>query len=104
MSRIAEAAMGDRPYHDLPGYKELTTSKAAAESVAGGSAAARARVFRIIARSPATADEVAAALGLSVLYVRPRVSELREAGQIVPSGDRRPNDSGRMAAVWRIKV
>ncbi len=46
-----------------------------------------------------TADECAAALGLPVLTVRPRCTELRAAGLLVGNGERRPNRSGRGAEV-----
>jgi predicted ArsR family transcriptional regulator len=50
-----------------------------------------------------TADEIADALGYSVLAIRPRVSELRNMGLIEPTGERRRNASGMSAAVVRIK-
>ena len=46
-----------------------------------------------------TADECAAAIGLGVLTVRPRCTELRAQGLLVASGERRPNRGGRTAAV-----
>ncbi|MEE8284226.1 MAG: hypothetical protein V3R63_04490, partial [Alphaproteobacteria bacterium] len=46
-----------------------------------------------------TADECAAAIGLGVLTVRPRCTELRARGLLVASGERRPNRGGRTAAV-----
>ena len=46
-----------------------------------------------------TPDEVAARLGLSVLTVRPRCSELMRRGRVVDSGTRRVNASGRKAKV-----
>lgn len=49
-----------------------------------------------------TADEVAERLHLSVLSVRPRVTELSALGKIRDSGERRPNASGRNAIVWRL--
>lgn len=47
-----------------------------------------------------TADEAAGRLKLSVLTVRPRVTELKRAGAIQPSGTRRVNHSGLYAAVY----
>lgn len=47
-----------------------------------------------------TADEVAEILGESVLATRPRLSELRKAGFIRATGERRVNASGLRAAVW----
>lgn len=48
----------------------------------------------------ATADEIAAALGESILAIRPRCSELKAKGVIYATGTRRKNASGMSAAVW----
>jgi len=48
-----------------------------------------------------TADEIANDLNLSVLSVRPRVSELKRTGKIKQTGARRKNESGMTATVWR---
>jgi len=63
----------------------------------------RALVLEVLAAAPAglTADEIAAKLDASVLAVRPRVSELFHAGQIVKTGERRTNESGLRAYVWK---
>lgn len=101
MSRV-----GELRYPDAPGYRRAGgTSEQAARAVAGSAAAKRARVLAEVARhgvAGATADEIARALGLSVLSVRPRVSELNRSGFIVASGSRRKNDSGLNASVWII--
>jgi len=49
-----------------------------------------------------TTDETAAGLGLSRLTVRPRFSELRARHQVVDTGARRLNDSGKRAIVWAV--
>jgi predicted ArsR family transcriptional regulator len=49
-----------------------------------------------------TADEVAHALGESVLSVRPRICELGRTGKVQDTGRRRQNRSGRNAAVWEL--
>jgi len=52
----------------------------------------------------ATADEIASEMGLSVLSIRPRVSELKRMGILLPTGQRRKNRGGNSAAVlkhWR---
>ena len=51
---------------------------------------------------PQTADEVAGKLGISILSVRPRFSELAASGRLVDTGERRSNSSGKMAKVWKI--
>jgi predicted ArsR family transcriptional regulator len=47
-----------------------------------------------------TADALAERLHLSILYVRPRVSELATQQRIVPSGERGRNASGKPAHKW----
>jgi predicted ArsR family transcriptional regulator len=63
----------------------------------------RRAIIKLLKRGPAlTADALAARLGLSILYVRPRVSELVRQARIVASGDRALNATGRMANKWRV--
>jgi predicted ArsR family transcriptional regulator len=90
-------------YPQSPGYRQTDTSKAAAESMKPSKAILRAAVLNLL--YPAlcvTADEAADILGIDKLSIRPRFSELREEGLIVDTGDRRRNDSGRKAIVWRL--
>lgn len=101
-------SLGDRPYTTAypgrPGAKAAGTSEEAARAVAGKAETLRVQVFDAILRagSPgATPDEVAAALGETVLAVRPRVTELHHAGKIQTTGERRANASGLKANVWR---
>jgi len=49
-----------------------------------------------------TADALADRLDLSILYVRPRVSELATKQRIVPSGERVPNATGCLAHKWKV--
>ena len=63
----------------------------------------RRKVLDLIALSrPMTADEVADRLDLSILYVRPRVSELVTRGDLVSSGQRGRNASGKQATKWMV--
>ena len=50
-------------------------------------------------KGPATADEVAYALGADILTIRPRVTELKKWGLLVTTGLRRTNDRGNKCAV-----
>src|SRR5215468_7391042 len=63
----------------------------------------RALVLEVLVPAPCglTADEIAAKLDECVLAVRPRVSELFDAGQIAKTGERRTNESGLRAYVWK---
>jgi predicted ArsR family transcriptional regulator len=99
MSRMSELI-----YPDAPGFKASGPSEDAANIVRGSAAKLRGLVLARIRECPggATADEIAAHLDLSVLSVRPRVSELNRNGEIEQTGARRRNASGMTATVWRI--
>ena len=63
----------------------------------------RRAIIDLLARGPAlTADMLAERLDLSILYVRPRVSELVTKERIVASGDIGLNASGKMAQKWTV--
>lgn len=89
-------------YPETPGFKTDGPSLVAALNVAEDAATLRAAVLDSLDKhGPATADECAARLNRSILSVRPRFSELRAAGKIGDSGERRRNSSGHTATVWR---
>lgn len=88
-------------YPQAAGFKGTDTSRQAAETIDAGTL--RAKVLQTIrAHGPMTADECADHLRLSILSIRPRLSELRNLGKLRDTGERRPNVSGRSAVVWRI--
>lgn len=91
------------PYPAKPGYKEPTTSKDAAEAIEPRVAGLRAMALGVITKRPSTPDEVATALGMSVLSIRPRITELKELDLIEKTGEHRANASGQKANVWRAK-
>ena len=92
------------PYHKKIGYQRAETRFNAAVRVAVNARNVRDRVAAVLAeRGPMTADEIAAVLGLSILTVRPRVTDLNKAGRIEDTGARRQTGSGNAAIVWRIK-
>lgn len=91
-------------YPEAPGHKEPTTSRQAALAIEQDAPRLRRQVLRCLrVFGPHTADEIAGILALSVLSVRPRVTECRALGYIEPTGQRRRNGSGRAAHVWRLK-
>lgn len=88
-------------YPEAPGFKRAGTSEDAARAIAPRAKSLREQVLEEIRRCPATPDEVAKRLKVTVLATRPRVTELQNLGLVVDSGQRRRNDSGRTAIVWR---
>ena len=99
MSRMSELI-----YPDVPGFKASGPSEQAAEAMSSTASKLRAAVLAQFVQYPggATADEIAKDLNLSVLSVRPRVSELKRLGEIKQTGGRRKNESGMTATVWQI--
>lgn len=91
------------PYPHFPGFKSPGTSQDAAERIEPRSATLRRLVMGALESSPRglTADECAAMLGESVLSIRPRFSEMARMGMIEESGERRRNESGARANVYR---
>lgn len=94
--------MTQQHYPFAPGFKEVTTSKDAAAAVGGKASALRDSVVSTLQWHDRTADEIATDLGVSVLSIRPRVSELHKQGLIEKTGKRRKNSSGMSAHVWRL--
>jgi predicted HTH transcriptional regulator len=90
-------------YPHAPGYKDSDTSRRAAEQIEVAAPRLREECLRALSGCPegATADEIAAALDRSILSIRPRFSELRKVGKIRDTGQRRQNQSGCSAKVWR---
>lgn len=86
-------------YPNAAGFKARDTAKAAAEATPAQML--RDRVLELVERTNGvTADECAGRLGLSILSVRPRFSELARLGKVRDTGERRRNGSGRNAIVW----
>lgn len=76
-------------------------------SVAAASAAEGARlndlhrtIWRALSVKPRTADEIAGDLNLVLNTARARITDLRNAGWIRDTGDRRATEAGRAATVW----
>ena len=88
-------------YPAVPGAKVSGTSQDAAHAMKPRAGILRAKVLACLRERAMTADECADLLGETVLSIRPRLSELRALGLILDTGNRRANDSGRNAIVWR---
>jgi hypothetical protein len=89
-------------YPERPGFKAFGSSQEAARQAAGTAARLRRAVLAELRINPGTADEIAARLRRSVLSIRPRVSELKAMKEITTTGERRRNESGMSASVWRV--
>lgn len=102
-------------YPSAPGFKEHTTSRDAAKQIAASVREAHAEILKLLAERRQmnrkglldviglTADQIATEMGWTILYTRPRVSELRALSKIKPTGERRKNASGMGAKVWDIE-
>jgi predicted ArsR family transcriptional regulator len=81
----------------------VTTRRESYESAVIHASRHRAMILECLREcGPRSADEIAAKIGLSILSTRPRVSELAKAHDIEPTGERRINDTGKSATVWRL--
>lgn len=84
-----------------PAFDFSNTSRAAMESIPAS--ILRGKVLEAFKRrGEMTADEAAEEVRCTVLAIRPRVSELKADGKLRDTGTRRPNRSGRSAAVMRL--
>jgi len=93
-------------YPNHPGYKVAGPSKEAADKMAPKAPNLREQAFEIFKqhhRLGLTADELAFLLNVSVLSIRPRLSELLRMGVIEDSGERRKNNFKSTCTVWRLK-
>jgi len=90
-------------YPNVPGYKAQETSKQAAIEMTDEATGLQLDCLRALEEANRTADEIAGRFNKSILAIRPRLSELLRKGKIEDSGERRPNDSGKKAIVWKLR-
>lgn len=93
-----------RRYPRQAGHQGTDTSKAAAAKLNKGGKAALMReavMQQYAGGEELTPDECAERMGLSVLSVRPRCTELKALELLVDTGKRRKNESGSSAAVLK---
>jgi hypothetical protein len=88
-------------YPEVPGSKEKGgTSEQAAREMESVAGRLRKGVLRTLGTlGSATPDEIAEAMGESVLSIRPRCSELVRMGSVRKMAQRRLNRSGKAASV-----
>jgi DNA-binding transcriptional regulator GbsR (MarR family) len=84
------------------GWKGRDTSAAAARSIAPRVGTLKAQVLACLdeAKGPLTADEIAEMTGGLVVSIRPRLSELANAGVVKDSGLRRDSAYGNQQVAW----
>lgn len=90
------------PFHRNTEGAAREATREAAEHMREGAPTLRARALESIRRAGVvgrTADEIAEELGVSVLALRPRATELVQLGLARRSGERRRNASGVSASV-----
>lgn len=92
-------------YPNFPGSKKAEgPSKEAARAIAPLANSLRGKVLRLYREKHPlglTVDELTHEAKISPFTARPRVSELVAAGFLEDSAERRPNESGHSATVWR---
>lgn len=90
-------------YPKVPGHKDGDTSKAAADRMKDRAPRLKDKVLNEFrAFGPMTPDECAASMRLSILSIRPRVSELVADGLVKDTGQRRINTTGNSAKVYAV--
>lgn len=80
-------------YPDTPGFKgDIETGREAAAAFAHKLSSRQAEVLAALADGPATAEQLGAKLDRHWYLIRPRISELKTKGLVVPTG-RRPKSA-----------
>ncbi|WP_300396369.1 winged helix-turn-helix domain-containing protein [Henriciella sp.] len=90
-------------FHVERNHKAGGTSAQAAQAAAEGARLGdlHRRIWKALAEKPMTADEVARELGIVLNTSRARLSDLKSAGFVEPTGEHRETETGRMADVLR---
>ena len=91
-------------YPVIPAAQDTDTSQAAAYSMISSAPTLRAKCLEALETADFTADEIAARVNVSILAIRPRLTELKVMKVVVDSGKRRRNVSGKSAIVWTLKT
>lgn len=86
-----------------PGYKVAGPSKQAAKEMQSKAGTLRNQALEELAKGAGTADEIAERVGVSILAMRPRLSELLSMNLIEDSGARRKTSSGKTGTVWALR-
>ena len=82
---------------------DIETPFDAATSIESTAKQHKAVVYAALVRiGPLSSEQIAKVTGLEHAQTWRRVSDLKNDGAIIDSGERRTNKSGRLAAVWRV--
>jgi predicted ArsR family transcriptional regulator len=100
----AQPSLFDYHYPGTPGFKERGgASQDAALASREHASRLRPLILRALAdKDMLSTDQAAEVLAETVLSVRPRFSELKEAGLVEKTPFRVKNNSGHTATVWRL--
>lgn len=83
---------------------DIDTSHAAAAAAGSLASRHRALVYQALrSGGPQSSEQIAAVVGLDTLQVMKRISDLRNDGTVVDSGERRQTRTGRWSAVWKLR-
>lgn len=95
--------MSMQHYPDAPAYQGGDTSHEAATFMAGKTPLLQSQVIRALRMRPMATFQIAAVIGRSYRSVQPRTSELRLAGRIEDSGERKIDpETNRAVIVWQL--
>lgn len=91
-------------YPEAAGHRGVDTSIEAADKVdRGGKKEAHELIATYLAHScGSTGSELAEQLGMPILYIRPRLTEMQALYRIEDSGQRRKNAGGSNERVFRL--
>lgn len=96
--------VGVDPYPVAPGFQDDTASVLAAVQVSHKVKVIRAKILKALEVRPMTSEELSDFLNVQFLNIRPRVTELKDAGKVEKTGARRMQRTGGKANEWRLKL
>ena len=91
----------ERNYPTDAGWTDSETGREAAQEI--DATTLRRKCLPLLREKAMTPDECAKCLGIDWQSIRPRFTELKLLGVIEDTGERRRNDTGKRAKVWRLK-
>lgn len=92
------------PLFAAPPSVAVDTSRQAAAAIAPRAGTLRALVLGFLKQyGPMTAEQLEEISGLDGNTIRPRLVELRAAGRVEMTDDKRPTKSGGTARLWRAR-